>query len=144
MSVMTIGQVALHTGVGVETIRFYERKALLPEPERNGSGYRIYRQAAVERILFIRHAKALGFSLAEIKELLFLRVDDAASCLEIKEMAVDKIKDIEQRITALTRIRDALKELAQSCRKGRSAAECRILESLLANDDPGFVAGNRY
>ncbi len=134
MNAMTVGQVARHTGVGIETVRFYERKALLPVPERNRSGYRVYQQAAVDRILFIRNAKALGFSLAEIKELLFLRVDDAASCFEIKEIAVDKISDIEQRIEALTRIRDALQELARTCRKGRSAAECRILESLLAGD----------
>jgi len=134
MDVMTIGQVARQTGVGVETVRFYEKQALLPVPDRNSSGYRIYSPAAVERLLFIRHAKAIGFSLTEIRELLFLRVDDEASCLEIKEIAVDKVRDIDHRISALTRMREALTELARTCRKGRSAAECRILESLLADD----------
>jgi len=79
MDVMAIGQAARYTGVGVETLRFYEHKEPLPAPEHNKPGHRIYTLAAVERIFFIRHAKALGFSLAEIRELLFLRVDDDAS-----------------------------------------------------------------
>ena len=134
MQGMTIGQVADYTGVGVETVRFYERENLIPEPPRNNSGYRLYPPAAVERISFIRHAKGLGFSLAEIRELLFLRVDDNASCQEIKEIAVQKISDIEERIEALGQMRDALKELARTCSRGRPVAECRILDSLLAGN----------
>jgi len=91
----------------------------------------MYQPSAVERIVFIRYAKELGFSLAEIRELLFLRVDDNSSCMEIKEIAEDKISDIEERIAALDRMRDALKDLVRTCRPGRTVAECRILDSLL-------------
>lgn len=137
MQGMTIGQVADQLGVGIETLRFYEREKLIPAPPRNSSGYRMYTVSAVARIAFIRHAKALGFSLADIRELLFLRVDAKASCLEIKEIAVDRISDIEARIAALTQMRDALKKLAGTCRSGRTAGQCRLLDSLLAES---FVA----
>ncbi len=134
MEGMTIGQVSRQTGVGIETLRFYERESLIPAPPRNRSGYRMYQPEAVARIAFIRHAKALGFSLADIRELLFLRVDAAASCLEIKEIALARIADIEVRLSALTRMREALQDLAGTCRAGRSAGECQLLDSLLAGN----------
>ncbi len=118
--------------LNIETLRFYEREGLIPPPPRNGSGYRVYLPQAVDRVAFIRHAKALGFPLSDIRELLFLRVDAEASCLEIKETAEARIADIEARLVALTEMRDALQSLAGTCRAGRSAGQCQLLDSLLA------------
>ena len=133
MKDMTIGQLARHCGVGVQTIRYYERNALLPRAARNASGYRIYGPAARDRILFIRQAKGLGFTLAEIRDLLFLQLDDSASCMEINEIAQEKIQNLEQRITALSKMRDSLQDLIRNCRQGRSAAECQMLLALLGD-----------
>ena len=136
----TITELASDYDITSRTIRHYEDIGLL-SPERKGT-QRIFNTRDHVRLGLILRGKRIGFSLAEIRELLFLRVDDDASCLEIKEIAMDKVRDIDQRISALTRMRDALTELARTCRKGRSAAECRILESLLADDF--HVAGALY
>jgi len=85
MSTISIGQVARQAGVGVETIRFYEREGLLEEPERGVSGYRQYTEQVVKRIHFIKRAQRLGFSLKEITDLLLLRVDVQTSCEEVKQ-----------------------------------------------------------
>ena len=87
MKSFTIGQVAKHAGVGVETVRFYERKGLLEEPERKASGYRQFDEKVVDRIRFIRRAKELGFTLKEIKELLELRLDPATTCADVQSRA---------------------------------------------------------
>src|SRR5215831_2760069 len=87
---MTIGQVAKLSGVGVETIRFYEREGLLNKPKRKESGYRLFEAEVVTRIKFIKRAKQLGFSLKEIRELLSLRVDSRASATEVKKRVDSK------------------------------------------------------
>src|SRR5207237_9845446 len=84
MEILSIGQVARRAGVGVETVRFYERQGLLEEPPRRASGYRQYSEEVVSRLRFIKRAQQLGFSLKEISELLLLRVDAQASCEEVK------------------------------------------------------------
>src|SRR6266852_273541 len=91
MKPLTIGQVARQAGVGVETVRFYERQGLLEEPSRRESGYRQYPEDVVARLRFIRRAKELGFSLKEIAELIALRLDPATMCSDIKERAEAKI-----------------------------------------------------
>src|SRR5919199_5139981 len=95
MAALTIGQIARRAGVGVETVRFYERQGLLEEPARKESGYRQYPEDVVARLRFIKRAKELGFSLKEIKELLALRVDPATTCAEVKARAQAKVADIE-------------------------------------------------
>ncbi|MDF1569906.1 MAG: MerR family transcriptional regulator, partial [Spirochaetaceae bacterium] len=95
---LTIGELAGRTGVGVEALRFYERKGLLPSPTRDASGYRRYREDDVVRVRFIRRAKELGFTLAEIHELLELRATDEKTCEEVRTIARDKITDLDQRI----------------------------------------------
>src|ERR671918_2137551 len=95
MGGMTIGQVAKHAGVGVETVRFYERQGLLDAPPRRASGYRQYSQDVIRRIQFIKRAKDLGFALREIRELLSLRVDPNTPCDEVKHRAEAKIADID-------------------------------------------------
>ncbi len=131
METLTIGQVAKRAAVGIETIRFYEREGLIDEPQRRASsGYRQYPPKAVRRVLFIRHAKVLGFTLKEIKELLQLRVDPGSTCADVRKQAKDKIADIEQRIASLKRMKDALDRLAKKCRGRGPTAECPILEEL--------------
>ena len=97
MDTLTIGKVAREAGVGVETIRFYEREGLLESPDRRPSGYRQYEPEAIARLRFIKQAQRLGFTLREIKELLALKLDPDATRKQVKERAVAKIADIEQR-----------------------------------------------
>ncbi len=131
MQILTIGQLAKQAGVGVETIRFYERQGLIAEPERQPSSrYRQYPAQAVKRILFIRHAKDLGFTLKEIQELLELRVDPRSSCADVRQRAREKIADIDERIASLDRMKAALARLARKCRGQGPTTECPILEAL--------------
>lgn len=130
MKTMTIGQVARQAGVGVETVRFYERQGLLNEPPRRESGYRQYEEDVVARLRFIKRAKELGFSLKEIKELLALRVDPTTTCREVKEQAEAKIADIEGKIASLLRMKKALVKLTAVCRGQGPTSECPILEAL--------------
>ena len=111
MHAMTIGQVASHAGVGVETVRFYERTGLLDEPPRRASGYRQYAPDVVRRIQFIQRAKVLGFSLKEISELLSLRVDPETTCDTVKQRAEAKLADIEAKLRDLRRMQKALAHL---------------------------------
>jgi len=115
---MTIGQVAKLAGVGVETIRFYEREGLLNKPRRKESGYRMFENEAVNRIKFIKNVKELGFSLKEIRELLFLRVDSRSTATEVKKRVDSKIEQIDRRINDLKRVRNALAQLSRSVGKG--------------------------
>ena len=130
MDGLTIGRVARRAGVGVETIRFYERKGLLEDPPRRRSGYRQYPEEAVARIRFIRRAKDLGFSLREVHELLSLRVDRRTSASEMRSRAEAKIADIELKLADLERMRSALAELTACCQSRGAQADCPILEAL--------------
>lgn len=130
MKPLTIGKVARLADVGVETIRFYERKGLIPDPPRKESGYRQYPEEAVHRIRFIRRAKELGFSLQETKELLSLRIDSESTCQDIRNRAEAKIADIEDKIRALVKIKDELAKLAAACETGAPVSECPILAAL--------------
>ena len=99
MQALTIGKVAKHAGVGIDTVRFYERKGLIAEPPQGASGYRYYPEDAVSRIRFIRRAQKLEFPLQEIRDLLALRVDAEVSSGEVKKRAETKIVDIEAKIS---------------------------------------------
>ncbi len=135
MECLTIGQVAKRAGVGVETLRFYEREGLIAEPARRPSGYRQYPLEAVKRVRFIRHAKELGFTLKEILELLDLRVDPQSTCADVRNRAEHKIADIEQRIANLKRMKTALSRLASRCRGQGPTSNCPILEELDREDE---------
>jgi MerR family mercuric resistance operon transcriptional regulator len=130
MKTMTIGQVARAAGVGVETVRFYEREGLLQEPARKESGYRQFTDDVVARLRFIKRAKDLGFTLKEIKDLLALRVDPETTCAEVRERARAKIADVETKIVDLQRIKKALVKLRTSCRGSGPTSECPILDAL--------------
>ena len=130
MDSMSIGKVANRVAVGVETLRFYEREGLLEKPPRLSSGYRAYRAASVNRVLFIKRAKELGFSLKEIKKLLALRLAPGVTCGHIKKRAEAKIEDIEDRIKTLQRMKRALCKLSDACSGKGSVSECPILDAL--------------
>ncbi len=122
---LTIGKLAKSGGVGVETIRFYQRKGLLEQPARNG-GIRRYGTQDARRLRFIRQAQAAGFTLAEIKELLDLDASEDRS--RVRELARTRIKALESKIEELKGVRDALRRLADECGEG-SSGPCPILAS---------------
>lgn len=130
MARLKTGELAKRAGVNVETLRFYERKGLLPEPPRRESGYREYPEESVDRIRFIKRAQDLGFSLVEIQELLALRVRPNASCAEIKSRAKKKIAEVQRKIVDLQAIERALEKLAATCSGRGPAGSCPILENL--------------
>jgi MerR family mercuric resistance operon transcriptional regulator len=130
MKPLTIGKVAEQAGVGIETVRFYEREGLLVEPRRSASGYRQFGEDVVRRLEFISRAKELGFTLHEIKELLSLRVGPDTCCNDVKAKADAKIADIETKIATLRRMKKALARLSTACGDKEATAECPILEAL--------------
>ena len=127
---MTIGQVAQAAGVGVETIRFYQRRGLLTRPPRPLTGFRDYPPETVDRIAFIRRAKELGFQLKEIKTLLSLRVRAGENCGAVKHRAETKRAEIESKIADLKRMKRALGRLVDACEHRTSTEECPMLGSL--------------
>ena len=133
-SSMTIGRLAKRAGVGIDTIRFYERRGLLPEPRRTASGYRLYRDDAVHRIRFIRRAKELGFSLDEIGLLLGFQ-DVGGPKAEVKQLTDRKIRTIDSKIQDLTRIKKVLQGLSHSCSGEGDVAGCPIIQALAADTD---------
>jgi len=137
MKTFTVGQVARRSGVGIETVRFYERQGLLDEPERRASGYRQYGDDDVAVLRFIRRAKQLGFTLKEIKGLLALRLDGSATRSDVRAQAIAKIADIGAKIRDLQRMQDALSVLTATCHGDGPATGCPILESLNNPEDDG-------
>lgn len=132
---MKIGELAQRAGVGIDTVRYYEKQGLLPPPVRQASGYRHYAAPDVSRLRFVRRAKALGFTLEEIRELLALsgrREDDMAG---LKAAATAKLADVETRLAELARIRNGLRTLVASCPGHGALEQCPILDAL----DEGFA-----
>lgn len=130
MAGLTIGELARRADVGVETVRFYERRGLVLPPPRTGSGYRQYPEETVDRLRFIQRAKELGFSLREIDELISLRLVPDASCTEVRARAEAKIADIDARLRDLERMRASLARLVAACDAGGDGSPCPILEAL--------------
>jgi len=128
-SSLSIGKVARRAGIGVETIRFYEREGLLAPAMRKDSGYRLYSEHVLGRLQFIRRAKDLGFSTREIKELLQLR-RNPSPCDDVCEKTEAKIADIEEKIVMLNKMKQALIELFAACKNRSAPGECPILEFL--------------
>jgi len=128
---MKIGELAETAGVNVQTIRYYERRGLLPEPARRPSGYREYQPETLDRLRFIRRAQELGFTLTEIGDLLALRLDPRTPAAAVKTRAEAKIADIDRKMNDLEHIRHALVHLAGRCHGGRGpAGECPFLDAL--------------
>lgn len=127
---MTIGQVSRESGVGVETIRFYEREGLLPRPPRTASGYRTYPEDTPRRLHFIKRARDLGFTLGEIFDLLNLSDQGSGEASLVRDRATAKLADLERRIRDLERMRSTLQHLVHCCDGHKPLAECPILEAL--------------
>lgn len=130
---MTIGELARVSAVGVETVRFYERKKLIAQPKRPRAGFRLYDDETARRIRFIRRAQELGFTLAEISQLLKLRIDPRRSCADVKGEAETKIADIDEKIASLRVMRKALVEITESCSGEGPTSVCPILDAIEAS-----------
>lgn len=130
MAALTIGKVAKLAGVGIDTLRYYERQGLIDPAERTGSNYRVYEKDAILRLRFVKRAQELGFTLTEIKELLGLRADGDASCADVRDRALAKVANLEDRIRSLQAMRRTLAKLAEQCVGEGPFSVCPILEAL--------------
>lgn len=127
---MKIGEVSKRTAIGIETIRFYEREKLIPLPKRTASGFRLYDADILKRLRFISRAKALGFSLKEIEELLQLRISPRTNCTKVHNQASAKIAEINKKIKTLQKFKNALTQLVKNCEEKTPTAPCPILNAL--------------
>lgn len=132
MNELTISGLAKAAGVGVETVRYYQRRSLLPEPPRGYGSIRRYGPGDVDRLSFIRAAQDLGFSLKEVAELLSL--EEGGSCRAVEQLAEGKLAVVRERIAGLKRIEHALEVLVQRCETARGRMSCPIIQSLHAHD----------
>lgn len=132
---LKIGDVAERSGLSIDTVRFYEKEGLLGKVRRT-SGIRRYDAAAVQRLVFVRKAVGLGFSLAEVRSLLALRVSARTSCDTVHGRALAKLADVEARIAELERMRAALAQLAATCATTAATAPCPFLDALDLPVDP--------
>jgi Hg(II)-responsive transcriptional regulator len=123
-------EVAAQARVNTQTLRYYERRGLLPEPERSRSGYRAYTPDAVRVVRFVKRAQQLGFTLGDIEELLHLAEGGPDSCEEARMMARTRIADLQQRIEELASMRDALARLVDTCDQPRAERDCPILRDI--------------
>ena len=130
MNRLTTSEVAKQGGVNLETVRYYERRGLLPKPPRNATGYRAFEPDAVRRLRFIRHAQALGFSLHEIKDLLALRVKAGVSSADVRRRAEAKLVDIDEKLKTLRAIKKVLTRFTESCSGAGPISRCPILAAL--------------
>ena len=124
----TIGALAEAAGVNVETIRFYQRKGLMPEPEKPYGSIRRYGAAELARVRFIKSAQRLGFSLEEVGEL--LKLEDGARCSEARQLAEQKLADVRQKLSDLQRIESVLAGLVARCSAVRGRVNCPLIASL--------------
>lgn len=127
---MRTGEVAGEAGVNIQTLRYYERQGLLPEPPRRESGYRIYGPEAVRIVRFIKRAQELGFSLAEVESLIELASGGPDSCEAARALAEHRMAELEHRIADLTAMRDSLRRLVATCMRPRGRRDCALLESI--------------
>lgn len=130
MEGLTRGELAKNAGVNIETIRYYERLGLIPEPLRTKSGYRVFSPEMVRRIRFIKRSQDLGFTLSEINQLLTMTESGGNGCREVREFASHKIKEIELKIRDLQNIKNVLQDLSSKCSDERPIDDCPIIESL--------------
>ena len=123
----TIGQLATAAGVNLQTVRYYQRRGLLEQPDKPGNGYRRYPPAALERLRFIKRAQTLGFTLNEVKQLLTLA---DGRCADVQSLAQVKRDDVDRRLNDLMRLRTALDEALTACQRGDPDAHCPLIDVL--------------
>ncbi len=134
---MRSSQVAAQAGVNIQTLRYYERRGLLPEPERSGSGYRSYDNQAVRRVRFVKRAQQLGFSLEAIDSLLDLAAGGPKNCDAAKAVASEKLDHLEHKIASLTAMRDSLRRLVATCDLSPNRRDCPLLDAIENPEDKG-------
>lgn len=132
---MRSSEVASQAGVNIQTIRYYERRGILPEPKRSDAGYRSYDLQAVRTIRFVKCAQQLGFSLEEIDSLLELAEGGPRNCDTAKALATEKISELESKIARLSGMRDSLRRLVVTCDRTPNKRDCPLLEAI--EDDAG-------
>ena len=137
---MRIGHLAGKAGVAVDTVRYYEREGLLPEPARRPSGYRDYGDEELQQLRFVRRCKALGFTLEETRQLLRLNVDPEADRAEVRALTERRLADVDAKLRELQLLRDSLAELATSCSGHGTLDACPIIHRALGNT-PGREQG---
>jgi len=131
---LSIGALAKSAGVNVETIRFYQRKGLLPEPDKPYGSIRRYGEADVARVRFVKSAQRLGFSLDEIAELLYL--EDGTHCEQASRLAEHKLQDVREKIADLSRMESVLSELVCACHARKGSVSCPLIASLQGEASP--------
>jgi DNA-binding transcriptional MerR regulator len=134
---LKIGDVAKLAELSIDAVRFYEREGLLGRVQRSRAGQRQYDDESVRRLAFVRRATALGFSLAEVKGLLGLRIAAGKPCDRVRERARGKLADIDRRIAELGAMRNALGRLVESCQDACAPGACAFLDELAQPFDPG-------
>lgn len=127
---MRTAHAARQAGVNAQTLRYYERRGLLPEPARTGSGYRSYEPGAVRIVRFVKRAQELGFNLGDVEVLLELARGGPDSCAAVRALATEKIHDLEAKIAHLVAMRESLQSLVVTCERPRPDRECPLLHAL--------------
>lgn len=127
----SIGKASEQSGVGIETIRYYEREGITPKPDRTAAGRRIYDTDTIARLRFVKRCRELGFSIADIKQLLKLSHSNDDNCEDAGAIGANNLQLVQKKISDLKRMEGALKELVASCRKGRK--DCPMLQELFAD-----------
>ncbi|MGH3823188.1 MAG: MerR family DNA-binding protein [Pseudonocardiaceae bacterium] len=123
--------------VNPQTLRYYERRGLLPEPERSPTGYRAYSSLAVRIVRFIKRAQELGFALDDVETLLHLAEGGPDSCDAVRDLATAKIADLDTRVADLRQMRAALARLVETCEHARDRRECPILATISSDPEDG-------
>lgn len=144
METLKIGELAARTGCQVETIRYYEREGLLPTPARSQSNYRLYGNAHVERLSFIRHCRSLDMTLEEIRSLLHFRDAPQENCGEVNQLLDQHIGHVAARIAELKALERQLKHLRRLCVEAQAAKDCAILNELGQAETNGSTSGRTH
>lgn len=131
---MKIGEISQHSAVAVETIRYYEKIGLLPTPERDASGYRAYRRAHLDRLLFIKRCRNLDMAQDEIRELIRLSENPEADCQQVDELLASHLSHVRERLTELTNLENTLQQLQRACSDAGTVQECGIMGGLSSAD----------
>lgn len=142
---MKIGEISEKSGIPVETIRYYEKIGLLPAPERQDNGYRAYRQAHLDRLLFIKRCRGLDMAQDEIRQLIQLADNPDADCSDVDALLTRHLSHVRERLQELANLEATLERLQQACSHGRTVAECGILEGLTSElGDPGDAGADNH
>ena len=128
----TIGTLSKMSGCNIETIRYYERIGLLPAPPRTEGGHRMYGEAHIKRLTFVRRSRELGFTIQEVRELLSLVDGKRYTCDEVQALTLDHLADVKQKMADLRRLERVLKNMAAQCSGGK-VPECPIIDALFAS-----------